>query len=209
MREKADVLKEDKGKRYAENIITGGQRLLNMINDLLDMAKTVSGKMKLHIEKADVSELCRSAMAAFSTVTKQKRIKIKLRIGEDVPELVTDAGKVQQILDNFLSNAVKFTPEEGRIEIGAEMLDEKTVRIFVSDTGCGMAEDDKEKIFEKFTQVDGSITRESTGSGLGLAISKELAGLLAGSIGLESELGKGSTFRLDIPVMLSTEEQTV
>ena len=209
LREKANVLKEDKGKRYAENIVASGQRLLNMINDLLDLAKTESGKMKLHIEKADVSELCRSAMAAFSTVTKQKRIKIKLRIGEDVPELVTDAGKVQQILDNFLSNAVKFTPEEGRIEIGAEMLDEKTVRIFVSDTGCGMAEDDKEKIFEKFTQVDGSITRESTGSGLGLAISKELAGLLAGSIGLESEFGKGSTFRLDIPVMLSTEEQTV
>ena len=208
LREKSDVLKEEKGKRYADNIATSGKRLLNMINDLLDLAKTESGKMRLHIGDAEVVDICRAAVASFSTVTKNKRIKVRVRVAEDIPGLITDAGKVQQIVDNFLSNAVKFTLEEGRIEIGAEMLDEKTVRISVCDTGCGMAVEDKEKIFEKFTQVDGSMTRESTGSGLGLAISKELAGLIAGSIGLESELGKGSTFWLDIPVMLSSEEQT-
>ena len=107
---------------------------------------------------------------------------------------------------NFLSNAVNFTPQRGRIEIRAAMLDEKTVRLSVSDTGCGIAEPDREKIFEKFRQADGSITRQSTGSGLGLAISKELATMLAGSIGMESELGKGSTFWLDIPVILSTDQ---
>ena len=123
-----------------------------------------------------------------------------------MPPLTTDAGKVQQILYNFLSNAVKFTPERGRIEIRAGMADEKTVRIVVTDTGCGIAEVDKEKIFEKFRQADGSITRLSTGSGLGLAISRELAAMLAGSIGLESESGKGSTFWLNIPVTLTKEQ---
>jgi len=85
------------------------------------------------------------------------------------------------------------------------MADEKTVRIAVTDTGCGISEHDREKIFEKFRQVDGSITRQSTGSGLGLTISKELATMLAGSIGMDSEPGKGSTFWLDIPVAITKD----
>jgi signal transduction histidine kinase len=116
---------------------------------------------------------------------------------------------------------VKFTPQRGGIEIrgGAplngppyvakwqpeEMAVERMVRIAVSDTGCGIAEADREKIFEKFRQVDGSITRESTGTGLGLTISTELAAMLAGSIGLQSEPEKGSTFWLDIPITLTKE----
>ena len=88
------------------------------------------------------------------------------------------------------------------------MLDEKTVRFAVSDTGCGIAEADKERIFDKFSQVDGSITRESTGSGLGLTICKELAGMLAGDMGLDSELDVGSTFWLDIPITLTAESKS-
>ncbi|MHC4395330.1 MAG: sensor histidine kinase [Planctomycetota bacterium] len=206
LREKPGILKKAKAQRYAENIITGGQRLLNMINDLLDMAKTEAGKMRLYIEKTSVSELCKGLVASYSAVTKKKKIKVKLLIAEDIPILSTDAGKVQQILYNFLSNAVNFTPQHGRIEVRAVMLDEKMVRLSVSDTGCGIVESDKEKIFEKFRQADGSITRESGGSGLGLAISKELATILAGSIGMDSEPGKGSTFWLEIPVTLSIAE---
>ena len=131
-----------------------------------------------------------------------------MTIDDDVPALSTDAGKVQQILYNFLSNAVKFTPKRGRIEIRVNMLDDRHVRLGVTDSGCGIAQPDQEKIFEKFRQVDGSITRVSTGSGLGLAISKELAAMLAGSVGMESEPEKGSTFWLDIPVTL-TKEQAV
>jgi len=206
LREKPDVLKRDKARRYAENIITSGNRLLNMINDLLDLAKTQAGKMALHIEKVSVPQLCDTLVASFSTMTKRKKIKVKLCVDDHIPVLSTDASKVQQILANFLSNAVKFTPQRGRIEIRASKLDEQTVRIAVSDTGCGIAEPDKEKIFDKFRQADGSITRQSTGSGLGLSISKELAALLAGSIGLESEPDKGSTFWLDIPVTLAKDE---
>ncbi len=207
LREKPQQLKKDKAQKYAENIISSGNSLLNMINDLLDLAKTQAGKMGLHIEKTSVPQLCKSLVSSFSLLTKKKKIKIKLQVDSDIPILSTDAGKVQQILYNFLSNAVKFTPQRGRIEIRAKMADEKTVRISVSDTGCGIAEADKKKIFEKFRQADGSITRESTGTGLGLTISTELAAMLAGSIGLESELGKGSTFWLDIPVTLTKEAQ--
>jgi signal transduction histidine kinase len=208
LRDKPGLLKKEKAQRYAENIITGGNRLLNMINDLLDLAKTEAGKMKLHIEKASVPKLCEALIASFSLLTKKKKIKVKLITDVNIPPLMTDPGKVQQILYNFLSNAVKFTPQRGRIEIRARLLsDENTVRIEVADTGCGIAEADREKIFEKFRQTDGSITRESTGSGLGLTISRELAALLAGNIGLQSELDKGSTFWLDIPVTLTKNEK--
>jgi signal transduction histidine kinase len=208
LRDKPGLLKKDKAQRYAENIITGGNRLLNMINDLLDLAKTEAGKMELHIEKASVPKLCKAMIASFSLLTKKKKIKVKLLTDVNIPPLMTDPGKVQQILYNFLSNAVKFTPQRGRIEIRARLLsDENTVRIEVADTGCGIAEADREKIFEEFRQTDGSITRESTGSGLGLTISRELAAMLAGSIGLESELDKGSTFWLDIPVTLAKNEK--
>ncbi len=206
LREKPDTLTKEKGRRYAENIITGGKNLLNMINDLLDLAKTEAGKMKLHIERTSVPQLCKALVGSFSALTKRKKIKVKLLVDDNIPPLMTDGGKVQQILYNFLSNAVKFTPKDGRIEIRAAMADEKTVRISVCDTGPGIAEPDKEKIFEKFRQADGSITRQSTGSGLGLAISKELAAMLAGSIGMQSEPDKGATFWLDIPVTISTEQ---
>jgi len=205
LREKPHLLKKEKAQRYAENIITSGNSLLNMINDLLDLAKTQAGKMELHIEKTSVQQLCKALVSSFSLLTKKKKVKVKMMVDSDIPILSTDAGKVQQILYNFLSNAVKFTPQRGRIEISAKMMDEKTVRIEVSDTGCGIAESDREKIFEKFRQADGSITRKSTGTGLGLTISTELAAMLAGSIGMESELDKGSTFWLDIPVTLTKE----
>jgi len=207
LREKPEILEQKKGRKYAENIITGGKRLLSMINDLLDLAKTEAGKMQLHIEKVSLTEVCQKLVSSFSLLTKDKRIKVKLVIEDNIPELTTDAGKVQQILHNFLSNAVKFTDPKGRVRIHAQMTDERHVRISISDTGCGIAADDQQKIFEKFRRVDGSLTGKSSGSGLGLAISKELASMLAGSIGLESKEQKGSTFWLEIPVSLSKEQQ--
>jgi len=208
LREKAGGFNKEKNRRYAENIITGGKNLLNMINDLLDLAKTEAGKLRLHIDQVDIGRLCKSTVASFSEMTRKKRIKVKLTTDGQLPVLTTDVGKVQQILYNFLSNAVKFTAEQGRIEIKVTMPDERHVRISVTDTGCGIAEADKKVIFEKFRQADGSITRQSAGSGLGLTISRELASMLAGDIGVESEIGKGSTFWLEIPVNLTVEESS-
>ena len=218
LREKPHLLKKEKAQRYAENIIVSGNSLLNMINDLLDLAKTQAGQMELRIEETSVNNMFKDVLSQFSLLTKRKKIKVKLLIDSDLPPLITDVGKVQQILYNFLSNAVKFTPARGRIEIRAQFPspgdqskgpEPRMIRIAVTDTGCGIAKSDKEKIFEKFRQVDGSITRETTGSGLGLAISTELAAMLAGSIGMESPpqgQSKGSTFWLDIPVTLTKDQ---
>jgi signal transduction histidine kinase len=203
LREKPAVLKEEKGQRYTEHIISSGKSLLTMINDLLNLAKIEAGKIELHIEKTSISQLLEDIEATFSQIADQKHIKLSVTCDPNIPPLITDAGKVRQILYNFTSNAIKFTPEAGAVTLTASMLDEKTARLSVSDNGCGIAQENLEKIFDKFSQVDGSITKEKSGAGLGLAISKELADLFAANIGLESEVGKGSTFWLDLPVNLT------
>jgi signal transduction histidine kinase len=135
-------------------------------------------------------------------MTEQKLIRVYLRVDDDIPLVRTDSGKVQQVLYNLLSNAVKFTPEKGKIEISAGLLDDLSVRISISDTGPGIAEENQEKIFEKFRQIDGSITRDGAGTGLGLAICRELTEMLAGTLSLESQPDDGCTFHLDIPLSL-------
>ena len=207
----AEILREKpiddvvKSKRYAENIVSSGRNLLNMINDLLELAKAEAGKIEMHIEKTSIPDLCRGLVAFFSPLSEKQKIKVRLTVDENIPIIKTDAGKVQQILYNLLSNAVKFTPENGKVEIKAAVSDEQTVRISVADSGPGIADGDKEKIFEKFRQIDGSLTRNQTGTGLGLAISAELANLLSGKIGLESELGQGAVFWLDLPIIRADE----
>ena len=205
----AQLLKEkpgdnvEKSKRYAENIISSGNNLLNMIQDLLELAKAKAGRVEIKVERTSVHNLCRGLVASFSPMTDEKGLTVDLDVAEAIPVIQTDVGKVQQILYNLLSNAAKFTPEGGRIVVSASMADDLTVRISVSDTGAGIAEDDLDKIFEKFRQLDGSITRQGDGTGLGLAISKELAELLAGTITVTSKVGEGSVFSLDIPVSLA------
>jgi len=207
----AEILREKpaediaKSRRYAENIVSSGRSLLNMINDLLELAKAEAGKIELHIEKTSIPELCRGLVAFFSPLTEKQKIKVRLTIDESIPLIKTDAGKVQQVLYNLLSNAVKFTPENGKVEIKAFLPDDQTVRVSVSDTGPGIDETDKEKIFEKFRQADGSLTRNQPGTGLGLAISTELARLLSGKIDLESTPGEGATFWLDLPIIRADE----
>ncbi|MHC4927746.1 MAG: sensor histidine kinase, partial [Planctomycetota bacterium] len=190
----AELLKEkpdaeiEKSMRWAENIIASGRSLLNMINDLLDLAKAEAGKMVVRVEKTSIPQLLEGLSAFFSPLTEQKLIKVRLDVADNLPLVQTDSQKVQQIMYNLLSNAIKFTPERGRIVVAAAMLDDTSVRISVTDTGPGISQDYQEHIFEKFRQLDGSITRQGEGTGLGLAICKELADLLAASISLESTL---------------------
>ena len=154
LRERPHLLKKEKAQRYAENIITSGNSLLNMINDLLDLAKVQAGQLELHIEQTSVSDLLESLLSEFSLLTRRKKIKVKLLLGPDLPVLVTDVGKVRQILYNFLSNAIKFTPSQGRIEIEARFPspgaqetgpESRMIRIAVTDSGCGIGESDREK----------------------------------------------------------------
>jgi signal transduction histidine kinase len=208
----AELLKEkpadnaEKSRRYAQNIVTSGRNLLNMINDLLDLAKAEAGKMTLRIERTSIHELFDGLTNFFAPLWQEKMIDLKVDIADDIPILSTDSGKLQQILYNLLSNAIKFTPERGRVEIIAKMADEKNVVISVIDTGPGIRKDDQKHIFEKFRQIDGSITRGGSGTGLGLAICSELTNMLAGSIWVESEPGSGATFKIELPVELVIEK---
>ncbi len=201
----AELLKETappeaKSTRYVANIVQSGRNLLELINDLLDLAKIEAGRMEVRSEPLSVSDLFEGLSNILKPLCEAKKLTIATDVPADVPILRTDPAKLQQILYNFLSNAIKFSPQDGRIDVSAHRLPETGgVRVAVTDQGPGIDTDKQLMIFEKFRQIDGSVTRQHGGSGLGLAISKELSVLLGGSIGVGSEPGKGATFWIILP----------
>lgn len=211
----AELLREatstDGGRmlRYSENILSSGRLLLGIINDLLDLAKIEAGKMELHLAALDLAEVAKNLVDLMRPVADKKSLQLVTVIPADLPKIVSDPGRLQQVLYNLLSNAVKFTPNGGLVELKLGRTEEQGIRIDVRDTGIGIAKDHLALIFEKFQQLDGSITREHSGTGLGLAISKELMTLLGGGIQAESEEGKGSTFTLILPPNPPTAAEAV
>jgi two-component system, NarL family, sensor histidine kinase BarA len=191
--------------RYAENILISGRILLEIINDLLDLAKIEAGKTELRVETFAVAGLCATLVDHVRPLADRKTLQIILDMPDNLPPLNTDAGKLRQILFNLMSNALKFTPEGGRIWLRGRRCAEDWVELSVQDTGPGIAPEHQQLIFDKFRQIDQSATREHHGTGLGLAIARELAMLLGGEISLESELGKGATFTIRLPVNAPTE----
>jgi signal transduction histidine kinase len=203
----------DKERRYAANIQSSGKMLLGLINDILDLAKIESGKMDLHLEEFSVLDVVEGLVTMARPIAEKKAIEIDVAIEPGVPVVYQDAGKIQQILYNLLSNAIKFTPEGGRVIVSADS-SEKDLVLAVEDTGVGIAPDDRERIFEKFRQGssgliggENTLTRRYSGSGLGLSIVRELARMLGGEISLESELGKGSTFTVRVPLRAQAGQQ--
>jgi len=212
-----------KRQRYLDNIVAAGRSLLDMINDLLNMAKLEAGRMDLHVEPISVREACESLIALIRPQAERKGISLELetpRLNEASPGngqapnaaaaiIETDPRKFQQVVFNFLSNAVKFTPEGGRVVLRAERLvgrdDEPRLRVSVLDDGPGIPPEDHERIFEKFTQLESGHTRLHAGTGLGLAICKELAAMLQGEIQLISEPGRGSMFSVIVPVRMDPD----
>jgi signal transduction histidine kinase len=209
----ADVLKEndslsDKQKRYAQNIGSSGRALLEMINDILDLAKTESGKMDVRLTEFQITPVVTSQCDLVRSLSEEKNIDLTANIQQDLPPLYQDQGKIQQILLNLLSNAIKFTPEGGRITVTAERDPMRHLVLTVDDTGVGIPEEERRVIFEKFRQggqiLGGDhLTREFSGTGLGLSIVKELSKLLGGEVSFESELGKGSSFHVRVPWTLA------
>jgi signal transduction histidine kinase len=199
----ADNLTE-KQHRYAANIMTSGQRLLALINDVLDLAKLEAGKMRLHPEPLNPTSICENAAAMFRQQAEKKNIDLKVVADEGGPQVRQDAGKLHQILTNLLSNAVKFTPEGGRVTLKAAC-DGNDLVFTIVDTGVGIAPEELELIFEKFRQAANPMTREQGGTGLGLSIVRELAKLLRGDVTVHSELGRGSTFTVRVAARLADE----
>jgi two-component system sensor histidine kinase BarA len=205
----SDVLKgiaalNDKQHRYVDNIGKSGRILLEMINDILDLAKMESGKMDVRLTEFLIEPVVHAQCDLVRALSEEKNIDLVVQVESGLPPLYQDQGKVQQILTNLLSNAIKFTPEGGRIVVLAKRDRGEELRLTVEDTGVGIAEEDRQIIFEKFRQGtsllgNDNLTREFSGTGLGLSIVKELCRLLGGEIYFESELGKGSTFTARLP----------
>ena len=204
----ADAL-EDKQRRYAGNIQRSGKQLLDMINDILDLAKIESGKMELRLSTFNIGTIVASQCDLARPLSERKNIDLEYEIVPGLPLMTQDQGKIEQILNNLLSNAIKFTPDGGRINVTAHRDRRGDLRLTVADTGVGISESEQGLVFEKFRQGTSvlaggnAMTREYSGTGLGLSIVRELCRLLGGDIALESELGKGSEFTVHMPWTLT------
>ncbi|RZK79211.1 MAG: response regulator [Pedobacter sp.] len=217
----ARILKENKPAnlnddqiKYAGVIHNAGNDLLTLINDILDLSKIESGKVDLSIEPIDKEEIKHNMESLFSELARSKKIRFKASLGANLPTaILSDQARIEQIIKNLLSNAFKFTPENGEISLDiipaavdkdffSEQLKttkERIIAIQVKDSGIGIPLEKQKLIFEAFQQADGSTSRKYGGTGLGLSISKELAHLLGGEIQIESEPNVGSTFTLYLP----------
>jgi signal transduction histidine kinase len=181
---------------YVHDVLAAGKHLLELINDVLDLAKIEAGRMELTLSEVAIPDLLRSAVSMHSE--RADRAGIALGLATDPAEITipADERRVRQIVFNLLSNAVKFTPADGSVEVSAH-LDDGKVEIAVADTGPGIAAEDLESIFEEFEQADEG--RKAEGTGLGLPLSRKLVELHGGRLWAESEVGRGSTFRFTLP----------
>lgn len=199
--------------QFAETIYSAGNDLLTLINDVLDLSKVEAGKLDIHREEIEPTRMLDTMERFFKPIGEQKGVKFRLDIEKGLPEKIeTDRHRVEQILKNLLSNAFKFT-SQGEVVLKVAK-SERGVSYTVQDSGIGIAPDQLEVIFEAFRQADGTTNRKFGGTGLGLSISRELAKLLGGEILVESEVGQGSAFTLDLPLVMSqartqaTQQQT-
>ena len=194
---------DDKQLRYVQNIQKSGQLLLDMINDILDLAKMESGKMDVKLSEFQIKLVVHAQCDLVRSLTEEKNIDLDAEVEPNLLPLYQDQSKVQQILTNLLSNAIKFTPEGGRITVSADQDNQQRLNLTVTDTGVGIAEEDRETIFEKFRQAASTsgdnLARAFSGTGLGLSIVKELSKLMGGDVSFVSELGKGSAFTVRLP----------
>lgn len=182
-----------------EIILEEGERLTNLINDVLDIAKIESGKMEWQFSESDLSEIVEKAVKATQGLIQDtSKVKMSLEIEPNLPLILIDQNRILQVVINLLSNAIKFT-SEGEINVSL-FRRKKYLRLTVSDTGIGISPENQEKIFEKFQQAGETLTEKPTGSGLGLSISKQILEHHNGQIWAESELGKGSSFIFEIPI---------
>lgn len=194
-------------ERYIRNIHTSGSHLLDLINNMLDIAKIESGKYDMSYETFDVEEVLSEVYNIIKPLTDKKTIDLSLNIAKDLGPVTADRVKLKQIFYNLLSNAIKFTPEGGKIGINVWRtgLEEQSstgvdfIKFSVWDTGVGISSDDIDRIFDEFEQVDTSFSRKYGGAGLGLALTKKLVELHGGHVAVESKLGSGSTFTFYVP----------
>lgn len=188
-------LDESSSKKYLKMMRHNGERLLHLINQMLDLSKLESGKMELQVSKTDITGLLKAAVYSFNSMAEQKQVNYHTHFPEHEIIGWIDKDKFQKIVSNLLSNAFKFTTENGSVSVAIENGD-KRIRITVQDSGTGIPKEQLDKVFDRFYQVEGT----EGGTGIGLSLVKELIQLHKGQISVSSDWGKGASFRLSIPV---------
>jgi signal transduction histidine kinase/CheY-like chemotaxis protein len=174
-------------------------RLVDMINDMLDISRIESGRIRLKVEPVNLADSIEGAVDSFRAVLNQTGRAIKTRVPENLPLVAVDRDRVGQVLINLISNALKYSPAGGDVTISAKHTD-GLVQVSVADKGMGISREDQKKLFTKFYRVDSAMTREIGGTGLGLSITKSIIELLGGTVSVRSKLGEGSTFTFTVPV---------
>jgi signal transduction histidine kinase len=195
------VLSEQQ-RDFLETVARNGRHLLELINELLDLQRIAAGRMELKPEAVDLEALLNETTGSVHAQVTKHRHALVVTPPPQGLRVQADKGRVRQVLLNLLSNAIKFTPDGGRITVVAGPVnggDASEVRIAITDTGIGIAPEDQPKLFQEFSQLDASPSRKYEGTGLGLALSRRLIELHGGAIGVESEMGKGSTFWFTLP----------
>ena len=185
-----------------DSIVVSGHTLLELVNDVLDLSKLEAGKMELHPEPTDVAKLVKGVTTSFELATMRTSVQLRMEVGE-MPFLKLDPQRIRQILFNLIGNAVKFT-KKGSITVRATYQDE-TFTMSVADTGCGIAEEDKDRLMSPYVQLRGR--NSNGGTGLGLSICKQLATQMSGTLEVESVLGEGSTFTLRVPKVVAVSNK--
>jgi signal transduction histidine kinase/DNA-binding response OmpR family regulator len=192
---------DDKQRDNAQILFDSGQSLLTILNDILDYSKLEAGKLDIETIDFDLRRLIGGIAALLVLKAEEKGLALNSHVADSIPTyLKSDPGRLRQVILNLMGNAIKFT-ETGRIDLEVTTPRPDWLRIEVRDTGIGLSEQAKNKMFSSFSQADSSISRRFGGTGLGLAISRRIVTLLAGEIGVESELGKGSVFWFEIPLV--------
>ena len=181
---------------YVNDVLDAGKHLLSLINDVLDLAKIEAGRVELRLSQVALPDVLRNAVSMHAERVRRAGVDISLRTEPDEITIEADERRIRQVVFNLVSNAVKFTPAGGRVDISAR-LDDGHLEVAVADTGPGIAAEDLEKIFEEFEQT--AEGRHAEGTGLGLPLSRKLVELHGGRLWAESEVGRGSTFRFTLP----------
>ena len=181
-----------------KRIFTNSKNLLMMLTEVLDFSKIESGRLKLNLEKFNVNDLAILTVEELRSLAIEKNLSLKVDVDLKNPQVVNDRACLRQVLVNLLSNAIKFT-QSGGVQVKVREVNEEKLEIAVEDTGCGIAPENLEQIFDPFRQVDQTLSRKYSGTGLGLAIVQNIVNMMRGKITVESKLGEGSTFRVELP----------
>lgn len=185
-----------------------GQNLLDQLNDLIDLSKIESGNLELQCGRVSIRSLLESGLASIQRQAQKQDITLSNHVSDDLAEITGDELRLRQVFLNLLSNAIKFTPQGGEISVSAQIRDDETVQIHVTDTGIGIAIADIPRVFEPFVQLDSSLARHYAGTGLGLTLVQRLVELHGGTVQVESEVGRGSQFTVVLPISRLPAEAT-